>query len=69
MKKFNSRNVVKKEKKSYRSHLKFIEKSIPTNRFASTDEIASLIAFLVSKEAGYVNDVNLNIDGSLVKGY
>ena len=61
--------AAKKEKKSYKSHLSFIEKSIPANRFASPDEIASLVAFLVSKEAGYVNGVNLNIDGSLVKGY
>ena len=61
--------AARKGKKSYRSHLKFIEKSIPANRFASPDEIASLVAFLVSEEAGYVNGVNLNIDGSLLKGY
>ena len=59
--------AARKGKKSYRSHLKFIEKSIPANRFASPDEIASLVAFLVSEEAGYVNGVNLNIDGSLLK--
>lgn len=61
--------AAEREKKSYKSHLKFIEKSIPANRFASPDEIASLVAFLVSKEAGYMNGVNLNIDGSLIKGY
>jgi 3-oxoacyl-[acyl-carrier protein] reductase len=59
----------KKEKKSYKSHLKSIEKSIPANRFATPDEIANLVAFLASKEAAYVNGVNLNIDGSLIKGY
>ena len=50
-------------------NIKSIEKSIPANRFATPDEIANLVAFLASKEAAYVNGVNLNIDGSLIKGY
>jgi 3-oxoacyl-[acyl-carrier protein] reductase len=59
----------KKENKSIISIMKSLEKTIPAKRFASPEEIANLVMFLVSKEASYINGVNLNIDGSLIKGY
>ncbi len=59
----------RKEKKNFKNYLNSIEKSIPAKRFASPDEIAELVNFLVSRKADYINGVSLNIDGSLIKGY
>ena len=59
----------KKENKSIINIMKSLEKTIPAKRFGTTEEIANLVMFLVSKEASYINGVNLNIDGSLIKGY
>jgi NAD(P)-dependent dehydrogenase (short-subunit alcohol dehydrogenase family) len=37
--------------------------SIPAGRFATTGDIAAAVAFLVSPDAGYVNGVQLPVDG------
>ncbi len=37
--------------------------SVPLGRFAQPEEIASVIAFLVSPAAGYVNGINVPVDG------
>ncbi len=37
--------------------------SIPAGRFAAASEIASAIAFLASPAAGYINGINLPVDG------
>jgi len=37
--------------------------SVPAGRFAEADEIAAAIAFLASPAAGYINGVNLPVDG------
>jgi 3-oxoacyl-[acyl-carrier protein] reductase len=37
--------------------------TVPAGRFAEADEIAAAVAFLCSPEAGYVNGVNLPVDG------
>lgn len=37
--------------------------SLPTGRFARPEEIAAAVAFLASREAAYVNGVNLPVDG------
>ena len=41
--------------------------SIPAGRFADPDEIASLVNFLVSSEADYINGQSIVIDGGLSK--
>jgi NAD(P)-dependent dehydrogenase (short-subunit alcohol dehydrogenase family) len=35
----------------------------PTGRFAEIEEVASLVAFVASERAGYINATNLRIDG------
>src|SRR5690606_36548791 len=37
--------------------------TVPLQRFAQASEIASVIAFLASPAAGYVNGVNIPVDG------
>ncbi len=41
--------------------------SVPAGRFASPDETAAAIAFLASPAAGYVNGINLPVDGGRTK--
>ena len=40
---------------------------VPAHRFAEANEIAAAIAFLVSPAAGYINGVNLPVDGGRTK--
>ncbi|OLO37884.1 hypothetical protein BTR23_13160 [Alkalihalophilus pseudofirmus] len=37
--------------------------SIPANRFGETEEVAQLVSFLVSDQAGYINGIEIPIDG------
>lgn len=43
-----------------------ILKTIPVNRFGKPADVAALVAFLASEEAGYINGQAINIDGGLV---
>jgi 3-oxoacyl-[acyl-carrier protein] reductase len=40
-------------------------KGIPLGRFGKPDEVASLICFLASEEAGYITGQAIIIDGGL----
>jgi NAD(P)-dependent dehydrogenase (short-subunit alcohol dehydrogenase family) len=41
---------------------------IPAHRFGTVEEIAGTVAFLISKEAGYITGQNILVDGGLVNG-
>jgi len=42
-----------------------IQKYIPLNRLAAPEEVAHLVAFLASEEAGYITGQSLTIDGGM----
>jgi 3-oxoacyl-[acyl-carrier protein] reductase len=46
-----------------------ILKQVPLNRYASTDEIAGVVRFLASEEAGYITGAVIPVDGGLGMGH
>ncbi|SEP44901.1 SDR family oxidoreductase [Mucilaginibacter sp. OK283] len=40
--------------------------AIPANRFGSVNEVAEVVAFLVSDKASYINGTNIHINGGLL---
>jgi 3-oxoacyl-[acyl-carrier protein] reductase len=43
-----------------------ILKDIPLNRFGSPEDVAEMVAFLVSDSAGYITGQTFNVDGGMV---
>ncbi|MFZ2586690.1 MAG: beta-ketoacyl-ACP reductase [Alphaproteobacteria bacterium] len=42
-----------------------IQKSIPAQRFGSPDDVASAVAFLASREAGYITGSTVHVNGGM----
>lgn len=42
-----------------------LKKQVPLNRFGEAEEVAALVAFLASKEAGYITGETISINGGL----
>jgi len=61
--------AAKKEKKNFNKKLLEVEKSIPAKRVGRPDEIANAIVFLSSDLGGYINGIDLSIDGAFTKGF
>ena len=40
-----------------------MKSEIPAKRFADADEVAAAAAFLASPAAGYINGINVPVDG------
>lgn len=45
----------------------FMKKLVPVRRFADPSEVANAVAFLASEAAGYINGINLPVDGGRTK--
>ena len=41
-------------------------KAIPANRFGKVNEVADVVAFLLSDKASYINGTNININGGIL---
>jgi 3-oxoacyl-[acyl-carrier protein] reductase len=56
------------QKISSEQYLKETAGAIPTGRLGRPEEIGTVVAFLASEQASYVNGVNMLVDGSAAKG-
>jgi 3-oxoacyl-[acyl-carrier protein] reductase len=51
---------------SIESHRRFVRTRIPAGRMGSPEDVANYVAFLSSREAGYVNGTTAVVDGGLL---
>lgn len=57
------KNKAEKQGKSYEAVEKDMKASVPANRFGEPEELAYAICFLASPLAGYINGINVPVDG------
>ncbi len=48
--------------------IKHVEKNIPLGRLGDPEELAALVAFLASRQAGYITGASIPVDGGIMKG-
>jgi 3-oxoacyl-[acyl-carrier protein] reductase len=48
--------------------IKLAEKDIPLGRLGEPEELAALVAFLASRQGGYITGTSIPVDGGLMKG-
>jgi 3-oxoacyl-[acyl-carrier protein] reductase len=42
--------------------------AVPAGRFGDTGEVAAVVAFLASQEAGYITGETINVNGGMFMG-
>ncbi len=61
------KEIAQKQNVSYEELLERTKASIPMNRFASPEEIASIVLLLASSQSSYITGTNIAVDGGISK--